>query len=83
MATIHSPASALAVTATTGWVSAKRVEFRGADAVELAGKQHPRRANGLRMRSLALSKTPRTWRSPLYRNWEISPVSGEARRTGS
>ena len=28
-------------------------------AVELAGKQHPRRANGLRMRSLALSDEPR------------------------
>lgn len=38
---------------------------------------------GLRMRSLALSETPCTWRRPLYGNWEISSVSGEARRTGS
>src|SRR5215468_5678024 len=66
-----------------GYRAAKRVEFRGADAVPLAGKQHPPRVNGLRTRSLALSKTPCTWRSPLYGTWEISPVSGEARRTGS
>jgi hypothetical protein len=51
-----------------------------ADAVPLVGKQHPPRANGLRMRSLALSKTPCTWRSPLYGNWEISspPEDGDA-----
>ena len=40
-------------------------------------------ANGLRRRNLALSETPCTWRRPLYGNWEISSVSGEARRTGS
>jgi hypothetical protein len=66
-----------------GYRAAKRVEFRGADAVPLAGKQNPPRANGLRMRNLALSETPCTWRRPLYGNWEISPVSGEAHRTGS
>src|SRR5215470_12467279 len=41
-----------------GYGAAKRVEFRGADAVLLAGKQHPPRANGLRTRSLAQSETP-------------------------
>ena len=43
----------------------------------MVGKQHPRRANGLRMRSLALSETPCTWRRPLYGTWETSPASGQ------
>src|SRR5262245_14703348 len=56
-----------------GYRASKRVEFRGADLVPLKRRQHPPRANGLRTRSLALSETPCTWRSPLYGNWRSHP----------
>src|SRR5215472_14473630 len=63
--------------------AAKRVYFRGADLVLLKRRQHLPWRNGLHGQNLAQSETLCTWRSSLHGNWEISSVSGEARRTGS
>ena len=59
-----------------GYGAAKRVEFRGVDAVLLARRQyHPVRFGECGV-DLAQSKTPCTWRRPLYGTWEISFLPG-------
>jgi hypothetical protein len=52
-----------------GWVSSCETgRIPRCRSSSLTRRQHPRRANGLRMRSLAQSETPCTWRRPLYKN---------------
>ena len=67
---------------TMGWVSS--CETNSEVPIQFEDeKATSARWNGLAMRSLAQSETPRTWRSPLYGTWEASSVSGLAYRTGS
>ena len=69
-----------------GWVLSREINappqgglLRGADVLEIGGRQHPRRRNGKTLWDPARSKTPRMYGCTLLGNREIPSASVIAR----
>ena len=69
---------------TAGWVSSCETgRIPRCRSSSLTRRQHPPRANGLRMEEPRAVGDPMHVERPLYGTWEASSVSGKACRTGS